>query len=161
MSETEPRISWSEETDREAGRDFVGIVVKADYPYRDENSKFEGEQMRILVRAEEPPYEKLQPIWLPPADSKGTKFQLWRDSLIKNCPQAWREILPKIQQAGPSTTAQIQAFLQGLIGMRFRFVDKTFPRPGRSKEMMNPFLVPVEFRGKGEVSEIQEEKIQL
>ena len=157
---TEVKVAWSEESEAEAGRDFVGIIVSGQYPFKSEDAKFEGEQIQLLVRAEEPAYEKLQPIWLPPSDKKGSKFSLWRGHIVKDCPQAWREILPKVQAAG-TPADQINAFINALVGMRFRFVDKVYPKPGRAKENMNPFLCPVAYKGRGQVQEVKTEKVEL
>ena len=155
------KVAWSDESEKEAGRDFIGTVVSAQYPFHSEDAKFEGEQLQLLIRAEEPAYEKLQPIWLPPSDKKGSKFSIWRNHLAKDCPQAWREVLPRVQQAGANPSAQIQAFGDALIGHRFRFVDKVYPKPGKSKELMNAMLCPVEYKGRGQVSEVQSAKVEL
>jgi hypothetical protein len=159
-AEASVSVSWSEETDSEAGREFVGTIVKAEYPYHDANSPFEGDQVHILVRAEDPPYENLQPIWLPPSNKKGTKFVLFRNHLIKQCPQAWREILPAIQKESDSFK-QLQAFCNALVGMRFKFQDIAYPKPNRPNELMNKSLFPVEYKGRGQVTEIKTEKVQL
>jgi hypothetical protein len=156
---TPPNLSWSEETDAEAGRDFIGTIVKGEYPYHDEQAKFEGVQIRFLVRAEDPPYESLQPCWIPPSNKKGTKFVIWRNHLAKECPQAWRELLPKIQ-AEQDPAKQLNAFINGLVGMRFRFNDHQHPRANNPKEIVR-MLCPIEYKGKGQVTEVQAEKIQL
>lgn len=169
MSETTPatsklEISWSEETDGEPGRNFVGTVVKAEYPYHDDKAKFEGDQVRFLVKAEDPPYENLQPIWIPPSNKRGTKFVLFRNAIAKQCPQAWRELLPAIQSKA-SPYEQLMAFVNGLVGMKFRFQDKMFdrpnPRPGDAQMRM---LVPIEYLGHGTVDTtgaVETEKVQL
>jgi hypothetical protein len=153
------KVSWSDETDQEAGRDFVGVIVKAEYPYSDPKSQFEGVQIRFLVRAEQPVYENLQPIWIPPSNKRGTKFVLFRNAIAKDCPQAWRELLPAIQaQSDPAK--QLEAFYTGLVGMKFHFVDKTFERPNNPKETMK-LCIPVAYLGRGAVTEVHEEKVAL
>ena len=155
-------VSWSKETDKEPGRDFTGTIVKAEYPYKDEKSQFEGEQIRLLIRADpEAHYENLQPIWLPPSSKKGTKFVIWRDHLAENCPQAFREILPVIQREA-SGVSQISAYTKALVGMRFQFVDHYHDKPNKKKDdPQMRMLCPVKYLGKGEVKEVTEEKIQL
>ena len=155
-------VSWSKDTDKEPGRDFTGTIVKAEYPFKDEKSQFEGEQIRFLVRADpEAHYENLQPIWLPPSSKKGTKFVIWRDFLAEHCPQAFREVLPAVQKE-QSQVAQINAFCKTLVGMRFQFQDKYFDKPNKRKDdPQMRMLVPVKYFGRGEVKEVTEEKIQL
>lgn len=156
------QVSWSEETDKEPGRDFIGTVVKSEYPFTDPNSQFAetaGPQLRLLVRAEEPAYENLQPIWLPPSNSKGSKFVVWRNHLIKECAPAWREVLPKVQDK-KNPEEQIASFGESLVGMKFQFKDHTHPRANNPKETVR-LLCPVKYIGKGQVAEIKEQKIQL
>ncbi len=156
-------VSWGKETDAEPGRDFIGVIQKAEYPYKDENAKFEGEQIRFLVKAEDPPYENLQPIWLPPSNKKGTKFIIFRNHIAEQCPQAWRELLPLIQSK-QSPYDQMMAYINGMVGMKFRFQDhyheRPNPRPGDKAMRM---LCPTEYKGRGSIDEgvVKEEKIQL
>ncbi len=159
---TQVNVSWSKETDGEPGRDFIGIVISGEYPYHDEKAKFEGEQIRWMIQAEQPAYENLQPCWIPPSNKRGTKFAVFRNAIAEQCPQAWRELLPAIQSKS-TPYDQLMAFVNGLVGMRFRWVDKTVERPNpRPGDQPMRMLIPIEYKGRGTpAAVVTTEKVQL
>lgn len=153
----EPEVSWSPAEDKEPGRDFEGVVIEAVYPYQDPSAKFEGVQLRILIRSNQ--YEKDQPIWIPPSTGKGTKWVLFRDAL------ATLGVMKTINvRVSGTNTEKLQDLCKGLLGMKFRWQDQWVQRPNNPKEKMR-VTMPVKFIGKEDISAmkaaITTEKVDL
>lgn len=144
----------------DAKKDFRGYIVDAEYAL--EPFGFKGapgierrEQLAIKVRTDV--YEKDQMEWYPPSDKKLTKWAYFLEAMA-GC-GALRDVVVK----GETDEERMQSFTKSLIGMEFRWMEKTgLPSIAKNREL--ELLVPVEYYGKKEISpvrEIKEEQVEL
>jgi len=153
-------IAFSPDKLVEAKKDFRGTIVDAEYGVEPFGLKgrpdiARREQLAIKIRTDA--YEKDQYEWYPPSDKKLTKWAYFIEALAQ-C-GALKDIVVK----GETDEERMQSFARSLIGMEFRFVEKTgLQSIARGKEL--EIILPVEYYGKKEVSpvkEIREESVEL
>jgi len=153
-------IVFSPDKLSEAKKDFRGVIVEAEYGlepfgYKGKVDIQRREQLAVKIRTDA--YEKDQLEWFPPSDKKLTKWAYLIEALANT--GALRDVVIK----GESDEERMQSFAKSLVGMEFRFMEKTgLPSITKGREL--EIILPVEYHGKKEVSpvtEIREEEVEL
>lgn len=144
----------------EAKKDFRGVIIDAEYalePFGFKGAPGIERRTQLAIKIRTDVYEKDQLEWFPPSDKKMTKWAYLIEALAET--GAMKDVVVK----GESDEERMQSFTKSLIGMEFRWLEKTgLPSIAKGKEL--ELLIPVEYYGKKEVSpvtEIKEESVEL
>lgn len=140
-------ISFSPDEMKDVKRDFVGVIVAAEYALEPFGIKGGIERtskvLGIKVRSEQ--YDKDQPLWYPPSNRKRTKWDYWIQGL------ATTGALKDVDTKGLTDEERMQNFARSLIGMKMHFVEVERESPFREAKVWS--VEPVEYLGKQAVPE--------
>ena len=151
-------IAFSPDELTEATKDFVGVVVDADYgetPLGMVGRPDIQRRPQLCIQIETEEYEKPQYEWYPPSNKKRTKWAYFIEALAKT------GALREIDASGKTVEERMKNFARSLVGMKFRFVEHAklegIARP------IERLILPEEYFGREEVKEkkVKVEKVTL
>jgi len=161
MSERpEPKVAFSTTEGVDATKDFIGVIVDAEYGLDPlgmvGKAEFEKKaQLAIQIRTEA--YEKDQYEWYAPTNVNKTKWMYFVTALQK-C-----GAIKDIAHTGKTVAEQMMSFASSLKGMKFRFLEQG-NLESAGQQPIKRLLLPEQYFGRVEIPQpvkVESEEVKL